>query len=43
MRDIFNKPRDMFSQQLRLIQEDPFVFQKGEQWYLDLNGLNHNR
>ena len=38
MRDIFNKPRDMFSQQLRLIQEDPFEFQEGEQWYLDFKG-----
>jgi three-Cys-motif partner protein len=36
MGDVLRKPRDMFNQQLSLKMEDPFDFQEGEAWYLEL-------
>jgi len=35
MQSVF-KPKNMFDQQLPLIQENPFEFQEGEEWYLEL-------
>ncbi len=36
MQSVFKKLRPRLGEQLRLILEDPFAFQEGEQWYLEL-------
>ena len=39
---LMNKPPDMFDQQLPLIQENPFDFRVGEQWYAELKSGGAN-